>query len=337
MLRYTEEQQAAILAARRSFNERQRRMATNSGENVVLEGNALPIPVDAWRRIDQRATMLMRSRLAVFNRLAAANTVPVSIADLVNYYPQISDSNEVHVSLDGRNQAKADAANVKYVGTPVPVLTSTVRMGWRQMEVLRKGGGMLDTSSISNAQRKMIEKLEDMVLNGLSSVSINGNTIYGLRTLPQRNTGNHGFTLATTATGANWVTAFTQLINAIQGDNAFGQITVFLNWTDYTAAATKDYVNGSNVTQGTILQRLLQIPAIREIIPGSQVPANEIIGVADVDTGEWGGILSAMPMTVRPKNRDEPEEDYVFSVIAAAAPQLRVDYAGNAPFGHLSQ
>ena len=334
MLRFSPEQAASILDARRRFNQRQTALATNES---ILEGNALPIPVDAWRRIDQRATMLMRSRLAVFNRLAAANTVPVSIADLVNYYPQISDSNEVHVSMDGRNQAKADQANVKYVGTPVPVMTSTVRMGWRQMEVLRKGGGMLDTTSISNAQRKIIEKLEDMVLNGLSGVVVGTDTVYGLRTLPQRNTGNHTFTLATTATGANWVTAFTQLINAIQGDNAFGPITVFLNWTDYTAAATKDYVNGAAVITGTILQRLLAIPSIREIIPASNVPANEIIGVADLDTGEWGGILSAMPMTTRPKSREEPEEDYVFSVIAAAAPQFRADYSGQAPFGHISQ
>jgi uncharacterized linocin/CFP29 family protein len=334
MLRFSPDQAASILDARRRFNQRQVALAANE---TILEGNALPIPVDAWRRIDQRATMLMRYRLAVFNRLAAANTVPVSMADLVNYYPQIGDSNEVHVSMDGRNQAKADQANVKYVGTPVPVLTSTVRMGWRQMEVLRKGGAMLDTSTIANAQRKMIEKLEDMVLNGLPSVVVGTDTVYGLRTLPQRNTGNHGFTLATTATGANWVTAFTQLINAVQGDNAFGPITVFLNWTDYTAAATKDYVNGSNVTQGTILQRLLQIPAIREIIPAGAVPANEIIGVADVDAGEWGSILSGMPMTVRPKMRDEPEDDYIFTVISAAAPQFRVDYAGNAPFGHIVQ
>ena len=66
----------------------------------------------------------------------------------------------------------------------------------------------------------------------------------------------------------------------------------------------------------------------------SRVPANEIIGVVDLEGGEWGGILSAMPVTTRPKNRQEPEDDYVFNVLAAAAPQFRSDYNGQSSFVH---
>lgn len=331
MLQFTKEQWESVKAARRQFNQRAVAMAANAAG--FLEGNSLAIPVDAWRRIDARAQMLARSRLAVFNRLAQASTIPVSIADLVNFYPQISDSNEVLVSMDGRTDAKADAATVSYVGTPVPVMTTSARMGWRQMEVMRKGGGMLDTATIANGQRKMAEKLEDITLNGLSSVNVNGSTIYGLRNLPTRNTFSHTFTL-NGATGANWLAAFKAAINAALGDNQFGQLTVFLNYGDYTYADTTDYVNGSNVTQGTILQRLRAIGQIKEIIPASSVPASEILGIADLDTGEWGGILSAMPLTTRPKKRDEPEDDYVFGIITAAAPQFRSDYNGQSAFVH---
>lgn len=329
MLRFTNEQQAAILAARQRFNETQIALAANSAI-PGLEGNALAIPIDAWRRIDSRAQMLARSRLAVFSRLAQASTIPVSIADLVNYYPQVSDSGEVHVSLDGRNQAKADQANVKFIGTPVPVLTASARMGWRQMEVIRKGGGFIDTATIANKQRKIAEKLEDMVLNGLSSVNVGGDTIHGLRTLPTRNTYTHGLTLAT-STGAQWLAAFKSMINAALGDNQFGRITVFLNYGDYTAADTTDYAANY---QGTILQRLRAISQIADIVPASSVPANEIIGVVDLEGGEWGGILSAMPVTTRPKNRMEPEDDYVFNVLAAAAPQFRSDFNGQSAFVH---
>lgn len=328
MLKFTPEQQAAINAARSGFNLRMTALAANAA--MSFEGNALAIPIDAWRRIDGRAQTLARSRLPVFNRLAAASTTPVSIADLVNYYPQVSDSGEVLVSMDGRNQAKADAATVKYVGTPVPVLTSTTRLGWRQMEVMRKGGGMLDVTSIANNQRKMAEKLEDMVLNGLPSAVVGGDTIYGLRTLPARNTFSHGFTLAT-ATGAQWLAAVKQAISAALGDNQYGRLTLFVNQGDYTAADTTDYAANYS---GTILQRLQAISQIVEIVPASSVPANEILGIADLDTGEWGGVLSAMPMTTRPKSRSEPEDDYVFSVIAAAAPQFRSDYNGQSAFVH---
>lgn len=328
---FSNEQQQMILAERAAFNARQAALAESSRTMV---GNALPIPVDAWRRIDGRAQMLARSRLSVFARLAAASRTPVSMGDLVSYYPQVSDSNDVTVTMDGRNGGKADQANVRYVGTPVPIFTTGVRMGWRQMEVIRKGGGMIDTVSIGNAQRKHFEKLEDMAINGLSSVVVGSDTIYGLRTLPARNTGNHGFTLATTATGANWLTAFTQAINLIQGDNNFGRITFFVNQGDYTAAETKDY---STTYSGTILQRLLAISTVAAIVPASNVPANEILGVADLDTGEWGTVLDGMPTTTRAKTRDDPEEDYVFNVITAQALQLRSDFSGQSPFVHLSQ
>lgn len=327
MLQFTKEQWESVKAARRRFNERAVAMAANE---VFLEGNSLAIPVDAWRRIDSRAQMLARSRLAVFNRLAQASTIPVSIADLVNFYPQVSDSNEVLISMDGRTDAKGDAASVNYVGTPVPVMTTSTRMGWRQMEVIRKGGGMLDTATIANGQRKMAEKLEDITLNGLSVVNVNGSTIYGLRNLPARNTFSHTFTL-NGATGANWLAAFKAAINAALGDNNFGQLTVFLNYGDYTYADTTDYAANY---QGTILQRLRAINQIKEIIPASSVPASEILGIADLDAGEWGGILSAMPLTTRPKKRDEPEDDYVFGIITAAVPQLRSDYNGQSGFVH---
>ena len=266
MLIFTNEQQTAIKAARAAFN--QRAVAAAAGIIAGLEGNSLAIPLDAWRRIDTRAQTLARTRLTIFNRLAQASTIPVGIGDLVNYYPQVSDDGDVLVSMDGRNAAKADSPVMKFVGTPVPILTSNARMGWRQMEVLRKGGSMLDTVTIANKQRRIAEKLEDMVLNGLSGINVDGNVIYGLRNLPSRNTFTHGLTLAT-ATGAQWLGVFKQVIGAAMGDNQYGQVTIFVNQADYTAADTTDYAANYS---GTILQRMNAVNQIKEILPSASVP-----------------------------------------------------------------
>lgn len=337
MLKFTANQQAAILGARARFNESALALAARCGLTAAngesFEGNSLAIPLDAWRRIDSRVQQITRSRLVMFSRLAAASTIPVSIADVVNYYPQVSDSGEVLVSMDGRNAAKADSPVTKYVGTPVPILTSNSRFGWRQMEVMRKGGSYLDTTALANNQRRIAEKMEDMVLNGLPSIQVGTDTIYGLRNLPARNTFVHGFTLAT-ATGAQWLAAVKQAIAAALGDNQYGRITLFVNQGDYTAADTTDYAANYS---GTILQRLQAISQIVEIVPAPSVPANEILGIVDIAGGEWGGILSAMPLTTRPKTRIEPEDDYVFGVIAAAAPQFRSDYVGQSAFVHGTQ
>lgn len=317
MLEFTAEQELAVNAAREGFNQSQTAIAAQAS----LVGNAAPIPLDAWRRIDQRAAVVQRDVLTVFNRLAAADQTPVGVGDIVSFYPQASDSGEVHVSMDGRSEGNADQATVKYVGTPVPVFDSYARFGWRQMEVMRKGGG-LDTTTIANHQRKVAEKMEDVVLNGLSSVAVNGNTIYGLRNFPQRNTGTHGLTLAT-STGAQWLEAFRAMLNALVADNAFGRVTVFLNYGDWLAASINEFVAGY---PKTILQRLQEIQQVAEIIPASKCTANEILGIANLATGEWGTILQAMPMVTRPKARVNAEDDYVFGVLCMCAPQFKADF-----------
>lgn len=333
MLRFTPEQQAALNAARAGFVLSQAALAANSAASMQLAGNAATVDIDAWRRIDTRGVQIQRDVLAVFNTLAAANTTPMGVGDIINYFPQISDSGTVSVSMDGRNGLVADQAVVKYVGTPVPVISSAARMGWRQMAVVRKGGVGLDVETIANHQRKVAEKLEDMVLNGDASIVVGGSPIYGLRNHPLRNTDTHGFDLNATATGANWLDAFRKLINACVNDNAFGRVTVFLNYSDWVYASINEFVAGY---PKTILQRLREIEQIANIIPCGKVPADNLLGIAGLETGNWGSILSAMPMTTRPKNRANPEDDYVFDVMAVVAPQFRTDFDGRAPFAHLT-
>jgi uncharacterized linocin/CFP29 family protein len=326
MLRFNDEQAAAIIAERRAFNQSQIALAAN--ESIM--GNAAPVDIDSWRRIDTRATLVQRDILAVFNRLAAASQTPIDVGDLVNYFPQISDSGEVTVSMDGRQTGRSDQALVKYAGTPIPVLGSEARWGWRQMAVNRKGRLNIDGETIANHQRRIAEKAEDMVLNGDAQVVVGGSTIYGLRNHPSRNTFSHTFTL-NGATGANWLTTFSAMINALIGDNAFGKVTVFLNYGDYTYASLNEFA--ANYSK-TILMRMKEIENVADIVPCSKLPASNIIGIAGLETGGWGTILSAMPMTVRPKARANPEDDYVFSVMMMAAPQFRVDYNGLMPVAH---
>ncbi|CAB4159764.1 Encapsulating protein for peroxidase [uncultured Caudovirales phage] len=330
-LNFTKDQEDLIWNERHAFDEGMERLAAN--RSGVIIGNALPIPLDAWRRIDTRAQSIARSRLAVFGRLAAANTTPVGIADLLSFYAQTTDSNEVLVSMDGRVETKGDQANVQMVGTPVPIITTGARFGWRQMEVIRKGGNIIDLATFANGQRRLAEWLENMVLNGVASINVAGSSISGLRNFAQRFTANHTFTLAT-ATGANWVTAVNQGLAGLESRNQFGRVTIFVNQGDYRSADTRDYAANY---PGTILQRIQAISQVEEVVPASSVPANEMIFVADIGSGEWGSVLSAMPITTRPKTRQDPEDDYVFTMMAAQALQLRADANGQSAVAHLVQ
>lgn len=328
MLKFTPNQENLVFAERDAFNAAESEMA----KRQYLIGNASPLPLDAWRRIDGTATQVQRDMLVLFNRLAAASTTPVGIADLVSYYQQVSDSGEVSVSMDGRATTNGDRVLTKYMGTPVPVLRSdTARYGWREWAVMQRGGAM-DMAKIANNQRRIAEKLEDLVLNGDTSINVDDNTIHGLRTFPQRNTGTHGLTLAS-ATGAQWLAAVKDLCAKLIADNAYGRVTVFVNYSDWFAAQNTEFTSGY---PKSIATRLREIEQVAEFVQVPRLPANELIGIADFSTGSWGSILSGMPMTTRPLARYNQEDDYAFSVIASAVPQFRADYDGKSTIAHLT-
>jgi hypothetical protein len=324
MLRFmTNQQTQAHNLPRAAFDRREAEIAANNAGALI--GNAAPIGLDAWRRIDARGAMIQRDVLNVFNRLARANQTPVDIADIVSFYPKVSDSGSTQVTMDGRAMGRGDQATVTFAGTPVPIIHSEASFGWRQWAVLARSGGFGAADSLANNQRSVAEKLEDIAINGMSSIVVGGNTIYGLKSFPDRNSGTYGAFDLNGTTGANWVTAFRTVLAALIADNSFGQATVFVNYADWFYAGTTDYVNGSNVTQGTIQQRILSLMGVREVIPCSKLAANDIIAINNIDSGEWGSVLNGMAPTTRPKARVNQEDDYNFTVMASAVPQFRSD------------
>ena len=170
-----------------------------------------------------------------------------------------------------------------------------------------------------------------MVLNGDPNINVGGATIYGLRTAPNRATGTHGLDL-NGATGAQWVGAISALIGLLQSKNFYGPVTIYVNYKDWFYASVNDYA--ANYPK-TILSRIMEIPGVAALVPASKVPQNELLGV--VKRPDVVQILNGMPMTMRPKARQNPEDDYVFSVLAAAAPQFKHDANGQAGYAQLTK
>lgn len=332
MLKFSNEQQALIINERRNYDRTHKVMAENSGWQPRggiytdgLTGNASTLPKDVWGIWDRTAVEIQRDVLAVFNDLSSLS-VSMPVGKLIHYFQTVSDSGEVNISLDGRGKAKTDAPVIDYHGTPLPIIDSSFSFGWRQMLAAQSEGYQLDTAASNNAVRKVAEKLEDMVINGDTTVNVGGAVIYGLRTAPNRATFTHGLTLAT-ATGAEWVTAITQAIAALQAKNYYSPVTIYLNYSDWFGISTRDYV--ATYPQ-TILNRLMQIPGVAAIIPASRVPANEILGI--VKRSDVFSMLNGMPITTRAFTRLRPEDDYAFNVIAAVAPEFKYDGVGQAGY-----
>lgn len=317
MLKFTKAQEQIILNERRKHKEQHDAMAAAHGQ--ILTGNASPLPKDTWGAWDRTGIEVQRDVLAVFNTLAV-NSMAMPLGKLVHHFQTISDSGDVNISLDGRSDAKLDQPAIAYHGTPLPIIDSTFGFGWRQVQSAQTEGYSLDPAAQRNSVRKVAEKLESIALDGDAGIKVGTDTLYGLRNHPKRNTRTTGVAL-NGATGAQWVAEFTANLKLLHAKNYRVPATHFINWDDWFYASSTDF--STQYPNKTILQRVMEISGVREIVPSSKVLPSQIIAV--IKDPMVVQVLNGMPITTRAMFRANPEDDYNFKVMAAAAVEIKFD------------
>lgn len=305
------------------------KLSVNELNRLKMFGNAAPLPKDVWGEWDRTSVEIQRDVLAVYNDLTSVAR-PMNIGKFLHYFRQVSDSSSANISLDGRSESRADQPVYSYVGTPLPIVDSTFSFGWRQVLAAQTEGESLDLDASANANRKVAEKLEDIVLNGDSQIVVGGSQLYGLRNHPKRNTRSTGSTLNGT-TGANWVSEITATLKLLYADNFRTPATIYLNWDDWFYATATEYT--ANYPK-KIIDAVREIPGIANIVPASKVPANNILAVVK-NTGVVQ-LLNGMPMMTRAQTRMNPEDDYVYKVLAAAALEIKYDANDQCGVAHSS-
>jgi len=317
MLRFTDEQQAFVLANRRQFNASQIAMAETHGQTLI--GNALPLPKDVWGLWDREAVEVQRTTLRVFNDLSTSVSMPMPIGKLVHHFQTVSDSGQVNVSLDGRSKGRTDQPVFAYHGTPLPIIDSPFSYGWRQVAAASTEGFQLDAAGRSNSMRKIAEKAESLMLNGDTDIVVGADPLYGLRTHPRRNTRTTAQAL-NGATGAQWLATITATLKLLHGDKFKSPATIYLNFDDWFYATSTEFTAGY---PKTIAQRVLELGGLREVIDADSINAGEVIAV--VKDRSVLQVLNGMPMTTRAQFRANPEDDYNFVTMAAVALEIKFD------------
>jgi len=330
MLLFTPQQQQYIKTNRMQFNRQQEALTKMYGPQInavyspdhILQGNAYPLPKDAWGQWDKEGIEVARNVLAVFNDLAATLSKAGDLSVLVSYFQTVSDSGQANISLDGIGKAKTDQPVIDYHGTPLPIIDSAMSVGWRQMLMLQRAGGNYQSAGSNNHFRKVAEKLEDITLNGDSTIKVGSDQLYGLRNHPERNTDTHTYTL-NGATGAQWLEVVKLGLGLQHEANFRTPSTIYLNWDDWFYANSTDY--STQYPNKSILQRCQEVTGTT-FVPASNIPVNEMLLVCKRrDVLE---VINGMPMTTRAKMRQNPEDDYVFQFLAAAALQIKFDAKG---------
>ena len=317
---FNEEQKRAVIDHRIAFNESQRDLGRRQRSSRTMIGNAAPIPRQVWGIWDRRAIRIRRDILSVFSNLASSVSMPIPIGKSMYHFMRVSDSGEVHTTMDGRSIAKTDQPVMDYIGAPIPIHNTTYSFGWRQIEAARTEGFQLDPVARDNAIRVIAEKLEDSTINGDSNVVLDGVQQYGLTNHPKRATRSTGVTLRS-ATGKQWRQEIMALLKTLHAKNFRTGVTLYMNWDDVFYASNTD--DTDSYASKTILMRVRELDYINEIVPGSKVPANTIIAV--VKDQSVISVMNSMPLTTIPRFRANIHDDYDFVTMAAAALLIRYD------------
>ena len=69
---------------------------------------------------------------------------------------------------------------------PLPFAFEDYEFDITELEAVQRLGGALDTAYTEEAQRSVAETFENWLVNGAAEFSVDGNTIYGYRTHPNR-------------------------------------------------------------------------------------------------------------------------------------------------------
>ena len=281
---------------------------------------------DEWEELDSAIVQAAVAPLNMTQRMITAGlTRPLGgLGTLIAQYNQISEMTAANVSLSGNASGQKDRVDYDLVGVPVPVIFKEFELNQRYLEASRRLGDSIDTANGAAAARVVGEKVEDLLINGDSSVNLNGNTIYGLTSHPDRNTdtatnlGGGDF-----GTISNIVPTFSGILSALKADNYRGPYGVFVADTQFDQMAMSFFTDGSGQSA---LNRVLQIPQIQFIDSSAWLDAGEIVVVhLSRDVVELAYVQQYWPIT----NLEWTSGDGMqsnFKVMTVFAPMVKSDY-----------
>lgn len=247
----------------------------SNGLNVnALRANTTMLRKDEWKRLDGVILGVVRERLVgVADLLSRGLVMPLGgLGVLTVEWERMNDMNEAELDMSGVAPGREDTLTYDIDGVPIPVIHKDYRLDIRRLAASRNSGQALDTTQAAIAARKVADKLENVLFQG-HTLSSDGYKLYGYTTYPNRATCN--IDDWTNATGAQIVEDVLQMID-IQFQNGFyGPHTLYIP-KEYWMPLQEDY---DTYKEGTILNRIREIPNLGEIKVSADLSNNEVVMV----------------------------------------------------------
>lgn len=302
-----------------------------SGEKVHTNAPAL-LRYDEWKDLDRRVIAVATQRLVGIADLISRGLTHSlgSIGVTIAQWERSSDMTEAEASMSGISKGEEDTPSFDTQFVPVPIIHKDFRVNIRRLEASRRMGESIDTIAADIAARRVAEKSEDMLFAGLP-IQVDGGTIYGYTTHPNRNT----IDLAEqwdnpSTTGQDIIEDVQAMLAAARADRYYGPYELYIPGT-YEGVLDSDFAPASGDTR-TIRQRIMQLSGIAGITVADRLAddnvlliqmTSDVVDLAmarDINTVQWqvdGGMQER------------------FKVMAVWVPRIKSDFDGRSGIVHL--
>lgn len=241
-------------------------------EGLTVNGVLLE---DEWKLFDRTVQQVSREKLIAVTDLIRRGLVmdlPNALGVMSIEWEQVKgDLLDAEVTMSGLTEAQKDRMEFETLSMPVPIFHKEFFYNLRHLAAARRNGRQPDQEHAQVATRKIAEKIEGTLFNGLT---VGGSTIYGLLTHPLRKT----ITLTAswlTATGEQIVADIIAMIDKATAapNNMEGPFILYVP-TLVAAKWGQDYKANSDKT---ILQRIREIPGISDILMTNRLTGSNVL------------------------------------------------------------
>lgn len=258
-------------------------IGTDGRSYINVNGKAIAVNANAtlrkleWEEYDKAIVKEARIRLNAIADLEGrglvyniANGLGKTVLETEN----LGEFTVAEISMDGLSKAQADRPAFGSGYLPLPIVHKDYFINTRVLASSRTTGDPLDVTSAELATRQVVEKMEDMLVNGAGAYAFGGGTIYGYTDFPSRNTGSMAYHWNVAgATGATIVADVLAMKAALIGDRMYGPYVLYVP-TAYETVLDDDFKANSDLT---IRQRILQIEGISAVKTLDKLTANNVL------------------------------------------------------------
>lgn len=148
---------------------------------------------DEWKRIDDALKRVStQTRVLVQDLINAGLTVPLDLGVLRFEWEDVDDTGDAELDMSATEGGAEDLPDFGLNGVPLPIAHKSFRINARKLRASRNRGEPLDTTAATQSTRAVNEKLEDILVNGVTGLTVDGSGIDGYTTHSDRGqvTGN---------------------------------------------------------------------------------------------------------------------------------------------------